>query len=95
MSIIGSHVQALPIETLKKEKSFDFVFTNEAVYSLRNILGLESFSPNYLKNVNGIAYRDNNEILMTNPEKELYQMKKWILIYQDMLGIYYLIIKSH
>ena len=69
MSIIGSHVQALPIETLKKEKSFDFVFTNEAVYSLRNVLGLESFSPNYLKNVNGIAYRDNNKILMTNPEK--------------------------
>ena len=28
MSIIGSHVQALPIETLKNEKSFDFVFRN-------------------------------------------------------------------
>ena len=32
MSIIGSHVQALPLQTLKKEKMIDFVFTNEAVY---------------------------------------------------------------
>ena len=34
MSIIGSHVQALPIETLKKEKMIDFVFTNEALLML-------------------------------------------------------------
>jgi len=38
ISIIGSHVQALPVDTLKKEKSIDFVFTNEGVYALRNIL---------------------------------------------------------
>ena len=38
ISIIGSHVQALPKETLKQEKSIDFVFTNEGVYSLQNIL---------------------------------------------------------
>ena len=42
--IIGSHVQALPIETLKKEKSIDFVFTNEAVYALRNILKLNDYN---------------------------------------------------
>ena len=69
MSIIGSHVQALPIDTLKKEESFDFVFTNEAVYALRNILRLENFLPKNLKNINGIAYRDKDEILMTSPEK--------------------------
>ena len=38
IGFIGSHVQALPIETLKKEKSIDLVFTNEGVYSLRNLL---------------------------------------------------------
>ena len=38
ISIIGSHVKALPIDTLKEEKSIDFVFTNEGVYALRNIL---------------------------------------------------------
>ena len=42
----------------KKEKSIDFVFTNEGVYSLRNILKLESLNLNKLKNVKGIAYRD-------------------------------------
>ena len=42
ISIMGSHVQALPKETLEKEKSIDFVFTNEGVYSLMNILSLEN-----------------------------------------------------
>ena len=35
ISFIGSHVQSLPIQTIKDEKSIDFVFTNEGVYSLR------------------------------------------------------------
>ena len=38
IAFIGSHVQALPIETLKKEKNIDIVFTNEGVYALRNLL---------------------------------------------------------
>ena len=39
ISFIGSHVQALPYETLDKEPSIDFVFTNEGVYTpLREIL---------------------------------------------------------
>ena len=44
ITFIGSHVQALPFETLKKEKNIDVVFTNEGVYALRNLLKLESFS---------------------------------------------------
>ena len=69
MSIIGSHVQALPIETLKKEKMIDFVFTNEAVYSLRNILNLKIFNSKNLSTIKGIAYRDKDEIKMTPAEK--------------------------
>lgn len=69
ISIIGSHVQALPIETLKKEKSIDFVFTNEAVYALRNILKLENFDSKNLKNIKGIAYREKEKIFITQPEK--------------------------
>ena len=69
ISVIGSHVQALPVETLKKEHSIDFVFTNEAVYSLRNLLKLKTFSVENLKKIKGIAYRDSNEIIMTPPEK--------------------------
>ena len=69
MSIIGSHVQALPIETLKKEKMIDFVFTNEAVYSLKNVLKLDKFNSKTLSEVKGIAYRDADNVLMTPPEK--------------------------
>ena len=55
ISIVGSHVQALPIDTLKKEKSIDFVFTNEGVYALRNILKINDYTPENLSSVKGIA----------------------------------------
>ena len=67
--IIGSHVQALPIETLKKEKSIDFLFTNEAVYALRNVLKLFDFTSQSLSTVKGIAFRKGEEIIMSPPEK--------------------------
>ena len=69
ISFIGSHVQALPIETLKKEKNIDIVFTNEGVYALRNLLKLNDFSSDKLKNINGIAYRDFGKIKINLPEK--------------------------
>ena len=69
ISIIGSHVQALPIETLKKEKSIDFVFTNEGVYSLRNLLNLFDFSSNNLAKIKGIAFRNQNKVIINAPEK--------------------------
>ena len=69
ISIIGSHVQALPIETLKKEKSIDFVFTNEGVYSLRNLLNLNEFSPRNLSKIKGIAFRNEDEIIINEPEQ--------------------------
>ena len=50
ISIIGSHVQALPKKTLTEEKSIDIVFLNEGVYSLWNILKTEKISYNHLKN---------------------------------------------
>ena len=57
-------------QTLEKEKSIDFVFTNEGVYSLRNILKLESLNLNKLKNVKGIAYRDaSGKIHINLPER--------------------------
>ena len=31
IAFVGSHVQAVPVETLNKEKSIDFVFTNEGI----------------------------------------------------------------
>ena len=37
IGFIGSHVQALPKETLEKETSIDFIFLNEGVYALHEI----------------------------------------------------------
>ena len=69
ISIIGSHVQALPLETLKTEKSIDFVFTNEGVYSLRNLLKLNDFSPMSLSKIKGIAFRNENQLIINEPEQ--------------------------
>jgi len=69
ISFIGSHVQALPMETLRNEKSIDFVFTNEGVYALRNILELNKFNEENLKKINGIAFRSDKKVIITSPEK--------------------------
>jgi len=43
ISVVGSHVQALPYETLEKEKDIiDIILINEGVYALWNLLKLES-----------------------------------------------------
>lgn len=69
ISYVGSHVQALPLETLKNEKSIDFVFTNEGVYALWKILKLSNISIENLDDINGIAYRDlNSKIIFNKPE---------------------------
>ena len=68
-AFIGSHVQALPVDTLKKEKNIDIVFTNEGVYALRNLLKLDNFSSENLKDIKGIAYRKDDEIKINLPEK--------------------------
>ncbi len=72
---IGSHVQALPIQTMEEETSIDVVFTNEGVYSLRNILSLKEFDTSSLKKIKGIAYRDKEKIIINEPEKVVPQEK--------------------
>ena len=69
ISFIGSHVQALPKQTLLDENEIDFVFTNEAVYSLRNILKLNTIDLNSIRDVKGIAYRNGNKIIINPPEQ--------------------------
>ena len=70
---IGSHVQALPIDSLEKERSIDIVCTNEGVYSLRNLLGLEKIDPVLLSQVKGIGYRVYDTACLTDPEKVVPQ----------------------
>ena len=69
LSVIGSHVQALPLETLDKEPSIDFVFTNEGVYALHNILKLEKINLKTIDKIKGIALRKNSIAQMNPPEK--------------------------
>ena len=65
---IGSHVQALPIDTLENEKSIDIVCTNEGVYSLRNLLKIKKVNPVALSKVKGIGYRVFDRVHLTEPE---------------------------
>ena len=74
ISIVGSHVQALPLETLKKETSIDFVFTNEGVYALHNLLKT-NLKISDLKNIKGIAFRNIDKIEINEPEKIVPQDK--------------------
>ena len=78
ISFVGSHVQALPIETLKNEPSIDLVFTNEGVYALRNLLKLESFEKKNLKGIKGIAFREKDEIIFNLPEKLVPEERMYI-----------------
>jgi radical SAM superfamily enzyme YgiQ (UPF0313 family) len=57
ISVLGSYVQAVPMKILQDEPSIDFVFTNEGVYAIRNVLSQDSLSPNNLEGIKGIAWR--------------------------------------
>ncbi len=75
ISFIGSHVQSLPIQTIKDEKSIDFVFTNEGVYSLREILSLKEITLEKIEKVKGICFLKNGKPHMTPPQITVPQSK--------------------
>jgi anaerobic magnesium-protoporphyrin IX monomethyl ester cyclase len=70
ISFIGSYVQALPKKSLEDESAIDFVFTNEGVYSLRNILELGVINKINLSGIKGIAYRHLDTIKI-NPAEQV------------------------
>jgi len=70
---IGSHVQALPVETLKKESSIDIVCLNEGVYALQNLLKLSTINIKTLSTVNGIGYKKDKKVYLTKPERVVPQ----------------------
>jgi anaerobic magnesium-protoporphyrin IX monomethyl ester cyclase len=68
ISYLGSYVQALPKKTLQDEKSIDFVFINEGVYALHQILKIKKFDTINLRKISGIFFRnDKKEIEFTRP----------------------------
>ena len=68
IGFIGSHVQALPYDTLEKEKNIDIIFTNEGVYALRNLLSTDDFMSN-LESIKGIGYRIENKVILNKSER--------------------------
>ena len=66
ISYIGSYVQALPKKVLEDEKSIDFVFLNEGVYALHEILKVKKIDQQNIKYIPGIAYRDRNSKIEFN-----------------------------
>ncbi len=65
---VGSHIQALPVETLNNEKSIDIGLCNEGVYSIWNLLKLKNYDFENLKKIKGIVFRSKNEIVVNEPE---------------------------
>ena len=85
IAFVGPHVNALPLETLQKHPEIDIIFTNEGVYSLKNILKTK-FRDHELCDIKGIAYRDeNNTINLNAPEKVVPQE----LLEHDLPGVAY------
>ena len=73
ISFVGSHVQALPKKTLENEKSIDFVFLNEGVYSIWNILKLDEISLENISNVKTLILNEIEDIKKNTVSKKEFQ----------------------
>ncbi len=71
IGFIGSHIQALPKQTLCQESCIDIAFLNEGVYSLHNLLKSKKFEVSNLKKINGIAFKHNSKVFITENEKSV------------------------
>ena len=72
VSFVGSHTSALPKEVLSLPH-VDTVLLNEGVYALRNLL--KSNLKEDLKNIKGIGWKREGELILNEPEKIVPQEK--------------------
>ena len=68
IGFVGSHISALPKEVLAYSY-VDFVFINEGVYALRDLL--KTNLKDRLNKVNGVGYKDDSGNLILNPPNKL------------------------
>jgi len=68
IGFVGSHISALPKEVLAYSY-VDFVFINEGVYALRDLL--KTNLKDRLNKVNGVGYKDDSGNLILNPPSKL------------------------
>ena len=69
---IGSHISALPMEVISYP-FVDFVFINEGVYALRDLL--KTNLKDKLNNVLGIGYKDENNLPVLNKANKIVDQK--------------------
>lgn len=81
IGFVGPHINAMPGEVLNRHDFIDIAFSNEGVYSLRNLI-INKFNP---KNIKGLWYRKSKEIICNDPEKIVPQE----LLEKDLPGIAY------
>jgi anaerobic magnesium-protoporphyrin IX monomethyl ester cyclase len=84
IAFVGPHVNALPVETLERHPEIDIVLTNEGVYALRNLVS-KGTSSEALRTINGIAYRDKDEIIL-NPAERIVPQDR---LQEDLPGVAY------
>ena len=74
IAFVGSYVQALPYKALDDEKSIDFLFTNEGVYALWNVLSLYNLHDKCeLEDIKGIGFLKDGKPFLTPAEKVVPQ----------------------
>ena len=72
IGFVGSHTSALPMEVLSYSY-VDFVFINEGVYALNNLLKTDL--KNNLQKVKGIGFKDKDNKPLLNPPSEVVSSK--------------------
>ena len=89
--LVGTHVSALPEETLRMSKSIEFVARKEYDYTILDLANTLENDGN-LKNVLGISYRHGKNIIH-NSDRPLIQNLDYLpfvsKIYKKFLNVYY------
>lgn len=70
---VGSHAQALPVETLETESDIDIVVVNEGVKALQYLCNLEEYNSASLKKVPGIFFREGGQVVGGAPPESVSQ----------------------
>jgi anaerobic magnesium-protoporphyrin IX monomethyl ester cyclase len=68
---VGGHIAALPTETLEKEAQISAVCQNEGVYTLRELLTIDSFGDHDLRKVRGLAFRNEEGHIEVNAPSQI------------------------
>jgi len=64
---VGSHVAALPVDTMNKHDFIDAVCQNEGVYTLRDLLSVSNLKDEFiLGRVKGLVFRNFKEEVIVN-----------------------------